>query len=307
MRFLVTVPVVCHAAISVGSTSQGPRLPVASSWFVTEQLPSPSPGYELYRTREVHETVFNDGFEANYYFLRGEHADLILDVGYGFESFAQHLLQEGLLAHEKPLHVVGSHEHWDHSGGLRDFEPLAQAQIMLGRADADAVERGDLVRTGSMEVRSYASSPAHYWNAAPCDANTFRAKLESYVVQARVDRRLVHGDALPLGPGVSLEVLELPGHTRGSIGLYDRSTKVLFSGDAVYSGLLLDGWTDSSKAVYSQTMEYLRHLEVAKAYPGHSELLSHAEFLAVIDCYLSGQVYCPARVNTAEQPIAFIM
>ena len=36
--------------------------------------------------------------------------------------------------------------------------------------------------------------------------------------------------------GRILEVVPLPGHTPGSIGLFDRANRLLFSGDAVHSG-----------------------------------------------------------------------
>ena len=36
------------------------------------------------------------------------------------------------------------------------------------------------------------------------------------------------------------EVLHLPGHSPGSIGLWERRTGILFSGDALYDGPLLD-------------------------------------------------------------------
>jgi glyoxylase-like metal-dependent hydrolase (beta-lactamase superfamily II) len=42
------------------------------------------------------------------------------------------------------------------------------------------------------------------------------------------------------------EVLHLPGHSPGSIGLWERQTGTLFSGDAIYDGPLLDELRDSN-------------------------------------------------------------
>ena len=47
------------------------------------------------------------------------------------------------------------------------------------------------------------------------------------------------GDIVDIG-NRHFEVLHLPGHSPGSIGLWEASTGTLFSGDALYDGPLLD-------------------------------------------------------------------
>ena len=54
-----------------------------------------------------------------------------------------------------------------------------------------------------------------------------------------------------------------PGHSPDSIGLFDRATGTLFSGDAVYDGPLLEGFYDGGPEAYVATMERLRALPVA--------------------------------------------
>jgi hypothetical protein len=54
-------------------------------------------------------------------------------------------------------------------------------------------------------------------------------------------RKVREGDRLDLGDR-SFEVLHLPGHSPGSIGLWEEDSGVLFSGDAVYDGGLLTGF-----------------------------------------------------------------
>lgn len=44
-----------------------------------------------------------------------------------------------------------------------------------------------------------------------------------------------------------LNILHLPGHSSGSIGLFDLKSKELFSGDALYDGELLDNLYHSDK------------------------------------------------------------
>ena len=65
---------------------------------------------------------------------------------------------------------------------------------------------------------------------------------------ARV-RHIDEGDEIDLGDRC-FEVIHLPGHSPGSIGLWEDATGTLFSGDAIYDGPLLDELPESSIADY---------------------------------------------------------
>ena len=79
---------------------------------------------------------------------------------------------------------------------------------------------------------------------------------------------LQHGDVIDLGDR-AFEVMHLPGHSSGSIGLYDARRQQFFSGDAVYDGQLLDDLEDSVVEDYLVTMEQLLHLKTDEVRPGH--------------------------------------
>ncbi|WP_406101296.1 MBL fold metallo-hydrolase [Streptomyces sp. NBC_01003] len=60
---------------------------------------------------------------------------------------------------------------------------------------------------------------------------------------ARVTRQLHDGGRIDLGDRAPT-VLHLPGHSPGSIALFDESDGTLFSGDVVYDDVLLDELPD---------------------------------------------------------------
>lgn len=62
------------------------------------------------------------------------------------------------------------------------------------------------------------------------------------------------GDVINLGDR-QLTVLHMPGHSRGSICLHDRDNKMLFSGDVVYDGAMID-WLP-----YSHVTDYIGSCE----------------------------------------------
>lgn len=62
------------------------------------------------------------------------------------------------------------------------------------------------------------------------------------------------GDVINLG-NRELTVLHMPGHSRGSICLHDRENKLLFTGDVVYDGHMID-WLP-----YSHVRDYISSCE----------------------------------------------
>ncbi len=73
-----------------------------------------------------------------------------------------------------------------------------------------------------------------------------------------------------------LEVLHTPGHTPGSICLYDRGQRALLSGDTVFSGGSFGRYDfpGGSRAALAASLERLADLEVEALYPGHGEPVS---------------------------------
>jgi glyoxylase-like metal-dependent hydrolase (beta-lactamase superfamily II) len=81
-------------------------------------------------------------------------------------------------------------------------------------------------------------------------------------------------------------VLHLPGHSPGSIGLWDATSGVLFSGDAVYDGPLLDELSNSDIAAYVATMRRLRELPVRVVHAGHEPSFGRERLVELCDGYL---------------------
>ena len=93
------------------------------------------------------------------------------------------------------------------------------------------------------------------------------------------------GDVIDLGDR-HFEVLHLPGHSAGSIGLWEAASGTLFSGDAVYDGPLLDRLPESDIGAYVQTMKRLRELPVRVVHAGHEPSFGRERLHEIIDAYL---------------------
>jgi glyoxylase-like metal-dependent hydrolase (beta-lactamase superfamily II) len=83
------------------------------------------------------------------------------------------------------------------------------------------------------------------------------------------------------------EVMHLPGHSPGSMGLWEADSGTLFSGDAIYDGLLLDELEDSNIPDYLETMKYLKELPVSVVHGGHEPSFDRERLVELADAYLA--------------------
>jgi glyoxylase-like metal-dependent hydrolase (beta-lactamase superfamily II) len=114
------------------------------------------------------------------------------------------------------------------------------------------------------------------------------------VTPTSVTRAVDEGDVIDLGDR-HFEVLHLPGHSPGSIGLFEAASGTLFSGDAVYDGPLLDELPESNIPDYVRTMKRLLELPVRVVHAGHDPSFGGERlrelagaYLARRDCYPPG-------------------
>lgn len=82
-------------------------------------------------------------------------------------------------------------------------------------------------------------------------------------------------------------MLHLPGHSPGSIGLLDERDGVLFSGDAIYDGVLLDDLDGSDIGGYVTTIRTLREHDVRTVHAGHNESFGPERLRSLCDAYLA--------------------
>lgn len=110
--------------------------------------------------------------------------------------------------------------------------------------------------------------------------------LEAYRVRPAPPTRIVEeGDVLDLG-NRQFDILHLPGHSPGGIGLWERRTGVLFSGDAIYDGPLLDAIPGANIEDYIHTMERLRALSVRVVHAGHDPSFGRERLVELADAWL---------------------
>jgi glyoxylase-like metal-dependent hydrolase (beta-lactamase superfamily II) len=235
---------------------------VCDSWFATQQIDE-----GLYLITEPYYYSYN---RANLWLIKGRDQDLLIDTGLGVASLRQYISE--LI--DKPLLAIASHIHFDHAGGIHEFEERA-----IHAAEAQALRDGDA-------HEALCSQPgwvhSDHFECLPHSGFT----VEEYTFNASEPTRILQeGDVLDLGDR-ALEVLHLPGHSAGCIAFYDKRSQALFSGDVIYDGELLDELHCSNIPDYINTYERLQKLPIDMVYPGHYQTFGKDRYLEILGEYL---------------------
>jgi glyoxylase-like metal-dependent hydrolase (beta-lactamase superfamily II) len=224
---------------------------------------------------------------CNIWHVRGRDRDLFIDTGMGVASLKEAAYD--LL--DKPVTAVATHTHGDHVGGHGEFD-----HCLVHRDEAQSLE-ASREGTGLGAAGLFGPEEVAYLQHSgyEIDLETLLITAlphagydpDAYrVLPAPASEIVDAGDVVDTGDR-AFEVIHLPGHSPGSIGLWEADTGILFSGDCVYDGPLLDGFEDSDIAFYIDSMKRLRDLPVRVVHAGHDPSFDRDRLHELIDAYLS--------------------
>jgi glyoxylase-like metal-dependent hydrolase (beta-lactamase superfamily II) len=195
-----------------------------------------------------------------------EHGDELTLVDTLFDAGAEPVLECIRSIGRAPgdlKHIVLTHGHRSHLGGLANLKRLSGAPVYAHEWEADIIagervaQPVSLIPSGPpslipMRIGLALGRPKH----APCP----------------VDRGLAEGDQV--GP---LRVLHIPGHTPGSLAFHCEQRGVLVVGDAVATWPRVDaGWPgfNLNEGQYRESLRRLAQIEAEVIAVGHGEPLT---------------------------------
>lgn len=191
------------------------------------------------------------------YFVRGRDRDLLIDGGYGVVPLRKNV---PLVDSERTV-FVATHTHFDHVGAAWEFSERwvheIEAHVLV-----EPTQENTLIWP-YLDGRDVFDMTPPLWISA-----------ELYNIPAAPPTRILHdGDILDLGDR-QFEVLHTPGHSPGSICLWEAATGVLFSADVLYNGTILDEIDGASIPDLLQSHQRLAQLPIKTVYPGHYDRFS---------------------------------
>lgn len=184
--------------------------------------------------------IKNSPYEANAYLVN---SSILVDAGIEAKTVLEDL--QNHIALEDLELIILTHCHFDHCGAAAGVSRETGARIAIHEADSLLLDN------------SLATVSSMFGQLAP----GFKPDW------------LLKGGEVVAG---LLKVIHTPGHTPGSICLYEHGSKSLFSGDTIFPGGSV-GRTDLYGGDSRRLVESLRSLsllDVKNLYPGHGEVTS---------------------------------
>lgn len=218
------------------------QIAVAENWYTVARMADD--------ITFIYEPYIKMFYRCNIWHVRGRERDMLVDSGMGVVSLRQYVPA----VTEKPCLAVASHTHFDHIGCHHEFD-----ERIIHRAEA-------AILASPTRKNTYADayvSDAIFTRLPPDYTST-----EYSVKGAPATRIVENGDVIDLGDR-HFEVIHTPGHSPGGISLWEAKTGVLFSGDTVYDGPLIESGDPADAADYYASMKRLYDIPARIVHGGH--------------------------------------
>lgn len=198
------------------------------------------------------------------YFIKGKSKDLLIDTGMGVVPIF-HVLEK-LRNSSKELVVVNTHWHFDHVGGNSHFEKIL--------VPSNGVEISGLIKGWShKDLDKYAFFDSFRRNGSSTIPAGFDLKHFFIPSSKNIDPVLKDDYIIDLGDRI-LSVIETPGHTPGSVSLFDKTNGLLFPSDLLYEGPLYSfDKKESNPEQYLQSLQKIKRKygsKIITIHPGHN-------------------------------------
>ena len=230
-------------------------------------------------------------FWANVYVVVTDDLRLLIDTGSGTDSSHEDLLEGFDQAGLRPsdlTHILLTHAHIDHYGGLFKLKPLTKAQIGCHELDVQTVAHHDArLALISRRLGSFLAETG-------LDDETRDSLLSIYRFTKALYQSIpvdftYEAVQMRFGP---LEMIHLPGHCPGHVAM--RLDDIIFCGDMVVEGVT-PHLSPESINPYSGLDHYLESLVRLQRWSKDARLVLNGHDEAITDL--------PARIEETQQNI----
>jgi len=232
-------------------------------WFATERLNDGAV--------RITEPCVHEFYRANCFRISGRDRDIQFDFGVGVRNLTEVSPASGHL-----VLAIASHGHIDHVGSFHLYGSRAGHRLEA-HAFAEMDDAGTLQSWFRNETAPVLQPPCQGW--APEDYRLTPAPLTQL---------LEDGDRVDLGSRC-FTALHLPGHSPGSIALFDEMNGELFSGDAIYDDRLVDDVPGADVETYLATMRRLLDLDIRIGHGGHGPSFDAGRMHEIARAYIASK------------------
>jgi hydroxyacylglutathione hydrolase len=204
-------------------------------------------------------------FKVNCYLVEIDNGFILIDTGKGHRDYLENELAKAGCTPDNLKLIFLTHGDFDHCGNAAYLRDKYHAPIALHESDKGMVKQGNMFFNRQLPNAIMKAIIGLIFNLDKADQFTPDAYIKA-------------GDSLA-AYGLNAEVLEIPGHSRGSIGLL-LEDGTLFCGDLLGNTGKIQIWIPDDEAASRASLEFLRGRSIHTVYPGHGKPFELNTFLA---------------------------
>ena len=215
--------------------------------FATQAQEAPKAKSPAFMAHKLTNFLYAIG-EPNYYQKNYSYLLVGTDRALMFDSGANQKEDITLLARkitDKPLSMLPSHLHFDHLGGLHNFQSIYLVDTPF--------------------TRQFRGKDGFYRLPEP----VYLGNIDHMVVPPFKVARLIQPDEIIDLGGLKVRLISVPGHTQDEVALFDETHNILLAGDHVYPSWLLAGNLKDYVASLDATLKVINEQTVI--YGAHAD------------------------------------
>jgi glyoxylase-like metal-dependent hydrolase (beta-lactamase superfamily II) len=226
----------------------------------------------LYKLEKVKNNIYKitEPFyseSANVFLFVENDKCLLVDSGLGIFNIKNFLLSKGFPVGN--IKITFTHSHFDHIGGAKFF---LNDEIIL-----PSIIHENIYNEENWELNYFKES---HFKKEMC-----KSVAKKMVTAIDVPKVATYNKKYIKLDKMRFEIIHSPGHTADSIILYDKISKILITGDALYSGKIFDHCLTSDRFDFIQSLCFMEALDFELILPGHNGVLTRKEGLSTIKAW----------------------
>lgn len=167
-------------------------------------------------------------------------------------------------------YIIISHLHIDHIGGAMYFNKINNIPVYISKNDYNYIK--EIVDDPDLYFNSY----INLLKTNGVQDSIINEILKMHPLIHFIDYyKELNINILDFTPD-NFDVIDVPGHSPGSIALYNNSEKIFFSGDHILNKITPNISVYSNDKdylnLYINSLEKIKNLDVKTVYPGHGDI-----------------------------------
>ncbi|MFN3527951.1 MAG: MBL fold metallo-hydrolase [Candidatus Altarchaeaceae archaeon] len=201
--------------------------------------------------------IISYGYDSNCYIIFDEKI-CIIDTGFTKEirEKISEILNKIKNIKDREIFIINTHCHYDHIGNDGKISEKFNAKIFISEYDRDTIIEKD-----ENKVLNY----------------LFGKKFP------KIDKvEFVKDNAIINLGETKLRIIHTPGHTHGSISIYENKSKILFTGDLIFADSIgRNDLVDSNVELQKKSIEKILKIDFENLYSGHGRIGKFEDALKV--------------------------